>query len=74
MESPGRAEGHLLHRERAEASVLDRHKEGPPRHPGVRSGALLDIAVGGAIGALLRHLITEAMPGGREAFPGGPSW
>ncbi|MET9064221.1 fluoride efflux transporter FluC [Streptosporangium sandarakinum] len=71
MESPGGAEGRLLHRERAEASVLDRRGEGPPRHPGVRPGALLDIAVGGAIGALLRHLITEAMPGGQGGFPWG---
>ncbi|MEU9832249.1 CrcB family protein [Streptosporangium sp. NPDC048047] len=71
MESPGRAEGHLLHRERAEASVLDRRGEGSPRHPGVRPGALLDIAVGGAVGALLRYLITEAMPGAEGGFPWG---
>jgi CrcB protein len=71
MEDPGRAEGRLLHRDRAEASVLDRRKEGPPRHPGVRPGALLDIAVGGAIGALARHLIIEAMPGAQRGLPWG---
>ncbi len=71
MEGSRRAEGRLLHRERAEAAVLDRGKKGPPRHPGLRPGVFLDIAVGGAAGALLRYLITEAMPGAQGGFPWG---
>ncbi len=71
MENSGRAKEYPFHRERAEASVLDRHKEGPPRHPGMQSRAFLDIAIGGAIGALLRYLITEAMPGAQGGFPWG---
>jgi len=31
----------------------------------------LDIAIGGAIGALARYLITEAMPGAESGFPWG---
>ncbi|GAA2723016.1 CrcB family protein [Actinocorallia aurantiaca] len=71
MEDAGRARDHLLHREKAEASVLDQHKTGPPRHPGLKPRVFLDIAVGGAIGALLRYLITEAMPGAQGGFPWG---
>ncbi|MFF5264661.1 fluoride efflux transporter FluC [Actinomadura viridis] len=71
MEDEGKAEGRLLHRERAEAATLDRGKEGPPRHPGVRPGALLDVAVGGAVGALARYLIIQAMPGAQRGFPWG---
>ncbi|WP_198653385.1 fluoride efflux transporter CrcB [Actinocorallia populi] len=71
MEDSREAGGRLLHREKAEASALDRNKTGPPRHPGMHSSAFLDIAVGGAIGALLRYLITEAMPGAKSGFPWG---
>lgn len=71
MEDTGGTGGHLLHREQAEASALDRNKTGPPRHPGLRSHAFLDIAIGGAVGALLRYLITEAMPGAQGGFPWG---
>jgi CrcB protein len=72
VEESGRAGERLLHREKAEASLLDRHGgTGPPRHPGLDPRVFLDIAVGGALGALARHLITEAMPGAQGGFPWG---
>ncbi|WP_141582570.1 CrcB family protein [Actinomadura sp. WMMA1423] len=71
MGDPGRAEGRLLHREAAETSVLDRGRKGPLRHPGIAPRALLDVAIGGAVGALARDLIIKAMPGARHGFPWG---
>ncbi|WP_329086914.1 CrcB family protein [Actinomadura citrea] len=71
MGDPGRSVGRLLRREAAEASVLDRHRKGPPRHPGIRPRALLDVAIGGAVGALARDLLIKAMPGARHGFPWG---
>lgn len=71
MGGAGEPRQRLNHRERAEAFLLDRRKEGPPRHPGVWPGVLADIAIGGALGALARHLITDAMPGAQHGFPWG---
>lgn len=71
MGDPGRSVGRLLRREAAEASVLDRHRKGLPRHPGIRPRALLDVAIGGAVGALARDLLIKAMPGARHGFPWG---
>lgn len=64
-------EERLPRREHAEAALLDRRPTGPPRHPGIRPGPVLDVAVGGAVGALARHLIIEVMPGAQRGFPWG---
>ncbi|ROO85527.1 camphor resistance protein CrcB [Actinocorallia herbida] len=62
---------HLGRRQRAEASALDRTGSPMVRRLGAPGAALLDVAIGGAIGALARWLITEAMPGAQEGFPWG---
>ncbi|MDX6740429.1 CrcB family protein [Actinocorallia sp. A-T 12471] len=62
---------HVRRGEAAEASALDRSGAGPARHPGNAVSALLDVAVGGALGALARWLITAAMPGAQGGFPWG---
>ncbi|GAB2844109.1 CrcB family protein [Actinocorallia aurea] len=62
---------HLGRRERAEASALDRTGASPPLHPGAIMTAVLDVALGGALGALARWLITAAMPGAQRGFPWG---
>ncbi|MFI6483794.1 CrcB family protein [Nonomuraea sp. NPDC050663] len=67
----GHFDKHITLRERAEAAVLDRGRHARPRHPGLTAAALLDIAVGGALGTLARWLITEALPGARTGFPWG---
>lgn len=71
MGHPGSRAGRLLRREAAEAAVLDRRRKGPPRHPGIKPRALLDVAIGGAVGALARDLLIKAMPGARHGFPWG---
>ncbi|GGP95485.1 CrcB protein [Actinomadura coerulea] len=71
MGHPGSRAGRLLRREAAEATVLDRRRKGPPRHPGIKPRALLDVAIGGAVGALARDLLIKAMPGARHGFPWG---
>ncbi|MEV4376577.1 fluoride efflux transporter CrcB [Streptosporangium sp. NPDC049644] len=70
MGDSGEAGSRLLRREHAETVALYRGT-GPPRHPGLRPSAFADIAFGGAIGALLRYLITEVMPGATRGFPWG---
>ncbi|MFC4112194.1 fluoride efflux transporter FluC [Nonomuraea zeae] len=57
---------HLGRRERAEAAAL--HPHGPPKW---QPGVFLDIAVGGAVGALARYLLTEAIPASPVGFPWG---
>ncbi|MEV5824130.1 CrcB family protein [Spirillospora sp. NPDC052242] len=52
--------GRLGHRERAEAAVL---------HPSARARALAEIAFGGALGALARYLLGEAIPTDPTGFP-----
>jgi CrcB protein len=74
VEDAGRARDHLLHREKAEASVLDQHKTGPPRHPGLKPRVFLDIAQGGfpwgtllvnVLACLLMGLLTTYLLKGR---------
>ncbi|WP_179278632.1 FluC/FEX family fluoride channel [Actinomadura mexicana] len=71
MGNGGRPGRHLLHREAAEATVLDRRGRGRVRHPGIKPRALLDVAIGGAVGALARDLLIKAMPGAEHGFPWG---
>ncbi|MEV0595600.1 fluoride efflux transporter CrcB [Nonomuraea cavernae] len=57
---------HLGRRERAEAVAL--HPHGAPAW---QPGVFLDIAIGGAVGALARYLLTAAIPASPTGFPWG---
>ncbi|MFE9104550.1 fluoride efflux transporter FluC [Actinomadura geliboluensis] len=60
--------GRLHNRERAEARVLHPHK-GPPPLPGLKPRVIADIAMGGALGALARYGLTQAIPTAKLGFP-----
>jgi len=60
--------GRLHHRERAEARVLHPHK-GPPPLPGLNPRVIADISVGGALGALARYGLGQAIPAAKLGFP-----
>ncbi|WP_203596935.1 CrcB family protein [Actinomadura bangladeshensis] len=62
--------GRLHNRERAEARVLHPHK-GPPPLPGLKPRVIADVAMGGALGALARYGLTQAIPAARLGFPWG---
>ncbi|WP_084265308.1 fluoride efflux transporter FluC [Actinomadura macra] len=60
--------GRLRHREQAEAAALHPHAGRPPK-PGLGPRVLAEIAAGGAVGALARHLLTKAIPSSADGFP-----
>ncbi|MUN42731.1 fluoride efflux transporter FluC [Actinomadura litoris] len=60
--------GRLGDRERAEAVALHPHRGRPPR-PGLKPRAIAEVAMGGALGALARYLLGEAIPTSKTGFP-----
>ncbi|TDC84622.1 CrcB family protein [Actinomadura sp. 7K507] len=64
----GALAGRLHNRERAEARVLHPHKGRPPA-PGVKPRVIAEIAVGGALGALARYGLGQAIPTSTLGFP-----
>ncbi|TDB84867.1 CrcB family protein [Actinomadura sp. KC216] len=58
---------HLHRRERAEAAALHPH-EGRPPPPALKPRVLAEIAAGGAIGAVARYLLSEAIPASKTGF------
>ncbi|MEW2357551.1 CrcB family protein [Spirillospora sp. NPDC029432] len=60
--------GRLRHREEAEAAALHPHAGKPPP-PGLKPRVIAEIAAGGAIGALARYLLGEAVPASDTGFP-----
>ncbi|WP_242907173.1 fluoride efflux transporter FluC [Actinomadura terrae] len=60
--------GRLRDRERAEAVALHPHRGRTPR-PGLGPRVIAEVAMGGALGALARHLLGEAIPASETGFP-----
>ncbi|GAA4236491.1 hypothetical protein GCM10022254_46250 [Actinomadura meridiana] len=58
--------GRLHNRELAEAALLHPHKGRPPV---LKPRVVVEIAVGGALGALARDLLSDALPGAKSGFP-----
>jgi len=58
----------LHKRERAEAVALHPHAGRAPK-PGLQPRVLFEIAAGGALGALARHLLTKAISSSPGGFP-----
>ncbi|WP_083733527.1 fluoride efflux transporter FluC [Actinomadura sp. CNU-125] len=61
-------EGRLGHREHAEAAALHPHAGKPPP-PGLKPRVIAEVAMGGALGALARYLLGEAIPTEKTGFP-----
>lgn len=60
--------GRLHYRERAEAVALHPHRgKAPP--PGLKPRVIAEVAMGGALGALARHGLTQAIPASATGFP-----
>lgn len=60
--------GRLRHRENAEAAALHPHAGKPPP-PGLKPRVIAEIAMGGALGALVRYLLGKAIPTESTGFP-----
>ncbi|MEV4257749.1 CrcB family protein [Spirillospora sp. NPDC049652] len=58
-------------REAAEASALHppAHPGPPPAKPGLSAQVIIDVALGGALGAVVRYLLSEVIPAARSGFP-----
>jgi len=63
-----RMRGRLHHREQAEAVALHPHQGKAPK-PALKPRVIAEIAMGGALGALVRYLLSAAIPVSKTGFP-----
>ncbi|TYK46086.1 fluoride efflux transporter FluC [Actinomadura decatromicini] len=67
-EPPAQRLHHFYRRERAEAAAL-RSRRAKPAPPALAPRVLVEVAGGGAVGAVARYLLTKAIPASASGIP-----